>query len=122
MEIAQEMREESDEGSSEGSQHRNSLEEAELPSPTSSDGELPNLSPTSSSNIPLQRVIQSVKHTKRKASKVLKQGWVIHFTNKDMQVRLRNCLFIKIRHSCRLMKKVGRELRSFSHKNMDFYG
>ena len=90
MEIAQEMREESDEGSSEGSRRRSSLDEVELPSPTSSDGELPNLSPTSSSNIPLQRVIQSVKHTKRKASKVLKQGWVVHFTNKDMQVRNEN--------------------------------
>nr|CAD7452689.1 unnamed protein product [Timema tahoe] len=42
--------------------------------------------PTSSSpsnNIPLMRIVQSVKHTKRRGSKVLKEGWMVHFTNKD---------------------------------------
>lgn len=59
------------------------LEEcAEPPSPSSSDCEL---SP-SSNYIPLQRVVVSVKHTKRKGSKILKQGWMVHFTNKDMKV------------------------------------
>lgn len=39
-------------------------------------------SPSSSNNIPLMRIVQSVKHTKR-PSKVLKEGWMVHFTNKD---------------------------------------
>ncbi|CAH1165914.1 unnamed protein product [Phyllotreta striolata] len=50
------------------------------------------LTPSSSSsspsaNIPLQRIIQSVKHTKRRTSKVIKEGWLVHFTNKDKTVR-----------------------------------
>ncbi|XP_031555921.1 serine/threonine-protein kinase D3-like [Actinia tenebrosa] len=61
------------------------LEECTEPSsPTSTDGDV---NPTSSTYIPLQRIVVSVKHTKRKASKVLKQGWMVHFTNKDMQRR-----------------------------------
>ena len=46
-------------------------------------------SPTESNNIPLMRVVQSVKHTKR-ASKVLKESWMVHFTNKDSMVW--NCI------------------------------
>ncbi|XP_068673096.1 serine/threonine-protein kinase D3-like [Montipora foliosa] len=51
------------------------------------DGEPPQLTPTMSNNLPLQRIVVSVKHTKRKGSKVLKQGWIVHFTSKDMQRR-----------------------------------
>lgn len=40
-------------------------------------------SPSTSNNIPLMRIVQSVKHTKRRGSKVLKEGWMVHFTNKD---------------------------------------
>ncbi|XP_068894209.1 serine/threonine-protein kinase D3 isoform X4 [Tenebrio molitor] len=40
-----------------------------------------------SANIPLQRIVQSVKHTKRRGSKVIKEGWLVHFTNKDRLVR-----------------------------------
>ncbi|CAG2122734.1 unnamed protein product, partial [Medioppia subpectinata] len=29
------------------------------------------------------RIVQSVKHVKRRGSKVLKEGWVSHYTNKD---------------------------------------
>ena len=29
------------------------------------------------------RIVQSVKHTKRRGSKVLKEGWMVHCTNKD---------------------------------------
>lgn len=32
------------------------------------------------------RIVQSVKHVKRRGSKVLKEGWVSHFTNKDSTV------------------------------------
>ena len=34
------------------------------------------------SNIPVQRLVQSVKQTKRIGSKILKEGWLVHFTNK----------------------------------------
>lgn len=83
MDLADEMQ---DEHSIDENEPRNTyaLEEyeAEPPSPSSSDCEL---SP-SSTYIPLQRVVVSVKHTKRKGSKILKQGWMVHFTNKDMKV------------------------------------
>lgn len=39
-----------------------------------------------SANIPLMRIVQSVKHTKRRGSKVVKEGWLVHFTNKDRLV------------------------------------
>ncbi|XP_023248530.1 serine/threonine-protein kinase D1 isoform X2 [Copidosoma floridanum] len=40
-------------------------------------------SSTPSNNIPLMRIVQSVKHTKKRGSKVLKEGWMVHFTNRD---------------------------------------
>ena len=43
-------------------------------------------SSTPSNNIPLMRIVQSVKHTKRRGSKVLKEGWMVHFTNRDPMV------------------------------------
>lgn len=43
----------------------------------------PPLSPTTSSNIPLMRVVQSVKHTKRTGSKLIREGWMVHYTNRD---------------------------------------
>ncbi|KAK6307446.1 hypothetical protein J4Q44_G00225940 [Coregonus suidteri] len=41
------------------------------------------ISPSTSNNIPLMRVVQSVKHTKRKSGNVMKEGWLVHFTSKD---------------------------------------
>ncbi|XP_059565681.1 serine/threonine-protein kinase D1 isoform X2 [Myotis daubentonii] len=41
------------------------------------------ISPSTSNNIPLMRVVQSVKHTKRKGSTVMKEGWMVHYTSKD---------------------------------------
>lgn len=41
------------------------------------------LTETTSNNIPLQRIVVSVKHQKRRSSKVLKQGWMIHYTDRD---------------------------------------
>ncbi|XP_032811740.2 serine/threonine-protein kinase D1-like isoform X1 [Petromyzon marinus] len=41
------------------------------------------ISPSTSNNIPLMRVVQSIKHTKRKNSLLIKEGWMVHFTNKD---------------------------------------
>ncbi|XKL69676.1 hypothetical protein PGB90_007445 [Kerria lacca] len=42
---------------------------------------------TPSNNIPLMRIVQSVKHTKRRGSKVMKEGWMVHFTNKEKQTK-----------------------------------
>lgn len=71
----------------ESASRSNQEEICEPPSPSSPDSDQPQLTPTISNNIPLQRIVVSVKHTKRKGSKVLKQGWMVHFTNKDMQRR-----------------------------------
>ena len=67
---------------------KHSGEEVEAASANSpeGEGEGPSLSHTSSTNISLRRVIQSVKHTKMKGAKVLNQGYMVHFTNKDSQV------------------------------------
>merc|ERR1711971_1457423 len=35
------------------------------------------------SNIPVQRLVQSVKQTKRVGAKTIKEGWMVHFTDKD---------------------------------------
>ncbi|XP_056156078.1 protein kinase D4 [Lampris incognitus] len=43
----------------------------------------PDISPCFSSYIPLMRVVQSVRHTKRKQSGVLREGWLLHHTNTD---------------------------------------
>ena len=90
MDLTDEMQ---DDHSVDENESRNTytLEEcAEPSSPSSSDCEL---SP-SSTYIPLQRVVVSVKHTKRKGSKILKQGWMVHFTNKDMKVWGKFIVFI----------------------------
>ncbi|CAH3137198.1 unnamed protein product [Porites lobata] len=71
----------------ESASRSNQEEICEPPSPSSPDSDQQQLTPTISNNIPLQRIVVSVKHTKRKGSKVLKQGWMVHFTNKDMQRR-----------------------------------
>lgn len=42
---------------------------------------------SSSANIPLMRIVQSVKHTKRRGDKAIKEGWLVHFTNKDKTVK-----------------------------------
>ncbi|XP_043962913.1 serine/threonine-protein kinase D3-like isoform X2 [Gambusia affinis] len=41
------------------------------------------ISPSTSSNIPLMRVVQSVKHTKRRSSAVVKEGWMVHYSSRD---------------------------------------
>ncbi|XP_062849449.1 protein kinase D4 [Trichomycterus rosablanca] len=44
----------------------------------------PPIGPCFSSNIPLMRVVQSVRHSKRRSSRVLKKGWLLHHTNVDL--------------------------------------
>lgn len=39
------------------------------------------------SNIPLMRIVQSVKHTKRRQGQSLKEGWLVHYTNLDRTVK-----------------------------------
>lgn len=33
------------------------------------------------------RIVQSVKHTKKRDGKAVKEGWLVHFTNKDKVIR-----------------------------------
>lgn len=40
-----------------------------------------------SANIPLMRIVQSVKHTKKRNGKAIKEGWMVHFSTKDRTVR-----------------------------------
>ncbi|KAI1295433.1 Serine/threonine-protein kinase D1 [Halotydeus destructor] len=68
-------------GESEHSGERKASNEDEEPEHDSSKFQA--VTETSSNNIPLMRIVQSIKHTKRRSSKVLKEGWMIHFTNKD---------------------------------------
>jgi len=93
------------EGSSEGDEHNGeeSDEEGKIQS-HSPDGEIVTpgnfdkhmeAQPTHS-NIPVQRLVQSVKQTKRVGSKTIKEGWMVHFTNKDI---------MKKRHYWRLDSK-----------------
>uniref|UniRef100_A0A8C2EZT2 Protein kinase D3 n=1 Tax=Cyprinus carpio TaxID=7962 RepID=A0A8C2EZT2_CYPCA len=41
------------------------------------------ISPSTSTNIPLMRVVQSIKHTKRRSTTVVKEGWMVHYTSRD---------------------------------------
>ncbi|XP_075939832.1 serine/threonine-protein kinase D3-like [Anarhichas minor] len=51
--------------------------------PGADDETLRAISPCTSSNIPLMRVVQSIKHTKRKSSTMVKEGWMVHYTSSD---------------------------------------
>lgn len=42
---------------------------------------------STSANIPLMRIVQSVKHTKRRSGQVIKEGWLVHHTNKDRTIK-----------------------------------
>lgn len=46
-----------------------------------------NVSSSPSANIPLMRIVQSVKHTKRRSGQAIKEGWLVHFTNKEKSVK-----------------------------------
>lgn len=37
-------------------------------------------------NIPLMRVVQSVKHTKKMGTNTIREGWMVHYTNRDSTV------------------------------------
>ncbi|XP_077869639.1 serine/threonine-protein kinase D3 [Saccoglossus kowalevskii] len=83
-------------GLDESDENENEEENDVLPRSTNLDPEtLPEddqelqkvLSPTTSNQIPLMRIVQSVKHTKRRGSQVMKESWLVHYTNKDSMRR-----------------------------------
>uniref|UniRef100_A0AAY4CNY3 Serine/threonine-protein kinase n=1 Tax=Denticeps clupeoides TaxID=299321 RepID=A0AAY4CNY3_9TELE len=47
------------------------------------DDQVKTISPSTSTNIPLMRVVQSIKHTKRRSSTMVKEGWMVHYTSRD---------------------------------------
>ncbi|CAM4697312.1 serine/threonine-protein kinase D3-like [Lepidochelys kempii] len=54
------------------------------PNPGTLEAEMhTSLSPCFSSYIPLMRVVQSCRHTKRRRSAILLEGWMVHFTSRD---------------------------------------
>ncbi|XP_063627786.1 serine/threonine-protein kinase D1 [Cydia splendana] len=93
--------EESDEGGSNDGASNDIDDEVQLRRRRGSDGSepqrdtLPERSasrPSSSSsspsaNIPLMRIVQSVKHAKKRTGQSIKEGWLVHFTNKDKQIK-----------------------------------
>uniref|UniRef100_A0A182KA76 protein kinase C n=1 Tax=Anopheles christyi TaxID=43041 RepID=A0A182KA76_9DIPT len=46
-----------------------------------------NSSSSPSANIPLMRIVQSVKHTKRRDGRAMKEGWLVHFTSKEKTIK-----------------------------------
>lgn len=40
-----------------------------------------------SANIPLMRIVQSVKHTKKRGGQAIKEGWLVHYTSLDATVK-----------------------------------
>lgn len=45
------------------------------------------------------RIVQSVKHTKRRGSKVLKEGWMVHFTSRDAVVKIQRISICIYKHT-----------------------
>uniref|UniRef100_A0A8C3ASU9 Protein kinase D1 n=1 Tax=Cyclopterus lumpus TaxID=8103 RepID=A0A8C3ASU9_CYCLU len=74
-------------------------------------------SPSTSNNIPLMRVVQSVKHTKRKTTNVMKEGWMVHSTSKDTLVPVcllrclcRHHLYLQSIGCYFLLTKIGKDV------------
>lgn len=45
------------------------------------------------------RVVQSIKHTKRKSSTMVKEGWMVHYTSRDTLVsNHRHFYVVKLRY------------------------
>lgn len=64
-----------------GKVHRHSPDGGDIVTPSNFDSHM--AAQVTHSNIPVQRLVQSVKQTKRVGSKTIKEGWMVHFTNKD---------------------------------------
>lgn len=52
-----------------------------------SQSEQSSSSSSPSANIPLMRIVQSVKHTKKRGGQAIKEGWLVHFTSLDKAVK-----------------------------------
>jgi len=63
------------------SSHSPDTDESTIVTPSNFDSHM--AAQTTHSNIPVQRLVQSVKQTKRVGTKTIKEGWMAHFTNKD---------------------------------------
>ncbi|XP_051963224.1 serine/threonine-protein kinase D2-like isoform X2 [Xyrauchen texanus] len=58
-------------------------ESISIPGSFSPDSSQDGVSGDQSANIPLMRVVQSVRHTTRRSSMAIKEGWMVHYSNKD---------------------------------------
>ncbi|KAF7699809.1 serine/threonine-protein kinase D2 [Silurus meridionalis] len=58
-------------------------EACSIPGSFSPDSSQDGASGDQSANIPLMRVVQSVRHTTRRSSTAIKEGWMVHYSNKD---------------------------------------
>ncbi|XP_007237722.2 serine/threonine-protein kinase D2 isoform X2 [Astyanax mexicanus] len=58
-------------------------ETCSIPGSFSPDNSPDGASGDQSANIPLMRVVQSVRQTTRRSSTAIKEGWMVHYSNKD---------------------------------------
>lgn len=68
------------------------------------------------------RIVQSVKHTKRRGSKVLKEGWMVHFTNRDRMVNT-PCLtltILSVKYLCK--RKMDDNYFKYNYCNDEYQG
>ena len=73
------------------------VKEPSHPEAKSEDGEdevprQPAAPMASSTFIPLQRIVVSVKHTKQPNPMVMREGWMVHYTNKSTVVSVHECM------------------------------
>ncbi|XP_043114622.1 serine/threonine-protein kinase D2 isoform X2 [Puntigrus tetrazona] len=58
-------------------------EACSIPGSFSPDSNQDGASGDQSANIPLMRVVQSIRQTTRRSSTAIKEGWMVHYSNKD---------------------------------------
>uniref|UniRef100_A0A673MR14 protein kinase C n=1 Tax=Sinocyclocheilus rhinocerous TaxID=307959 RepID=A0A673MR14_9TELE len=58
-------------------------EACSIPGSFSPDNNQDGASGDQSANIPLMRVVQSIRQTTRRSSTAIKEGWMVHYSNKD---------------------------------------
>ncbi|XP_015806968.1 serine/threonine-protein kinase D2 isoform X1 [Nothobranchius furzeri] len=73
----------SDYDTSDKSSMDDSDEACSIPGSFSPDNKQDGTSGDQSANIPLMRVVQSVRQTTRRSSTAIKEGWMVHYSNKD---------------------------------------
>uniref|UniRef100_A0AC35TUZ9 Protein kinase C n=1 Tax=Rhabditophanes sp. KR3021 TaxID=114890 RepID=A0AC35TUZ9_9BILA len=79
------------------------------------------VSESQSQNIPLQRIVMSKKQTKRPNLKVMKEGWVIHYTdNHAMEIPLSDILEVNIVDSENIQTEPSHTFQIVT-QNMNYY-